>query len=288
MSKITVTNFEDILRELPEYQRKLRAATLETGYPELDHVGDEKAGVLIKGELTVLSGMTCMGKSILALNIASHLAYRRGKNVCLFCPEMGEHTSVARLASSMTGIPFRSILDGTATSQAVKDVLKQKKGIFLLNERVRTVGEIIEQVRELPQEQKPELVVVDAFTSLSPEDGQSETDMVNRLKQAAKDLNVAVLLVAHLESSGAYERKDQRPDLDDLWVRCSALVTAADTILFVHRMAKMDKRCRSSSHEAEVTVEKHRHGGSGAMAKLWFNGEVTRFENPKSEQDAQK
>lgn len=278
---------------------------VQTGLVDLDRliVG------LPLGGLTLLGGRPSMGKTALALNIATDVAKRTtDRLVAFFSAEMSEEELRIRLASDATGIPMQTIRQGgyeddgdvhrvVAAVQAMRDlplVIDDRAGL--------SVGSIRAKCREIKRKhRKPlALVVVDYLQLLTTSSRrrqdnrvQEVSEMSRALKILARDLKVPVLCLSQL--SRALETRDnKRPMMSDLR-ESGSLEQDADIVLFVYRDAYYLERARPdhSDHvkyyewqgklaavenKAEVIVAKNRQGATGT-AELYFRPETTRFGN---------
>jgi replicative DNA helicase len=93
------------------------------------------------------------------------------------------------------------------------------------------------------------------------------TEISRSLKSLARELEVPVIALSQLNRS--VETRGGRPRLSDL--RDSGSIEQdADVVMFIHR----DKEAESQI--AEILIEKHRNGATGAV-ELFFDGAKTSF-----------
>jgi replicative DNA helicase len=125
------------------------------------------------------------------------------------------------------------------------------------------------------------LTVVDYLQLLPPVMGAArelEQDVavaVRRLKEAASDLDTALLLVAQLPRHDP-KRRDPRPELDDFGA-LGAVKYHADVVLGLYR-EEMYQTLRGVEGATELIVAKNRHGKTG-FVDLYFYREWMRFED---------
>ena len=122
---------------------------------------------------------------------------------------------------------------------------------------------------------------------------QEITDITQRLKALAKELNIPILALSQL-SRQVEARDDKRPQLSDLR-ESGSIEQDADVVMFVfreeyyHQMRKPTEANREKFGEwlaegervegkAEVIIGKQRHGPTGTV-ELQFDAAVTRFAN---------
>jgi replicative DNA helicase len=144
-----------------------------------------------------------------------------------------------------------------------------------------------------------DLCVIDHLRFITPADRHAdERDQIQQitrdLKQMAKELNIAILLVVHL-NRGIWSRDNKRPVLSDLY-GSSGIEQNADHVWFLHREEyylerqqpdcsdhkKYDEwltRVLQSKGRAEVFSAKRRRGPLGS-ANLKFDAPFARFLDP--------
>ena len=115
-----VTTIKDILGKRGDhYSEAFRSDDLDafagipTGFPELDKM----LGGLDGGDLMILAARPSMGKTALALNIASNVVANEGKSVGVFSLEMTKEQIVDRMVASKLGVDTHSLIRGTITDE---------------------------------------------------------------------------------------------------------------------------------------------------------------------------
>jgi replicative DNA helicase len=100
------------------------------------------------------------------------------------------------------------------------------------------------------------------------------TEISRSLKSLAKELDVPVIALSQL--SRAVESRGGKPRLSDL--RDSGSIEQdADVVMFIHREDK-GKSEIEQTNIAEILIEKHRNGPTGAV-ELYFDAKTTTFLN---------
>lgn len=196
--------------------------------------------------------------------------------------EMGEIPSATRMAQNMTHIDSGHMREGTLDQAELTKIVtewkKRKDWPLWLN---HASGLRLSQLRALVAEgiRKHEigLVVIDHFLLLYPDErmdsNEADDERVRFLKnQIAKDLNVAVVCLAHTRKS--IERADKRPRLSDL--RGSGMISAfADYVQLMFRPWQYaSDKDRDGGHvrptDAEMIHAKNRHGIDG-VGEFYFD-----------------
>ena len=252
---------------------------LSTGFIDVDRI---TCGMQ-KGDLVILAGRPSMGKTLLAMNIAEHVALTDKKSVAIFSLEMSKEKLIERSLSSMGDIASNLIRTGKLTEndfQKLSDVIPKyyQAKLFIDDRSFLRVSDMRATCGRLLHEQNLSLVIVD-YISLMSADGENETLRVTNisrgLKLLARDLNVPVIAISQLNRA-VEQRINKRPCMADLR-QSGAIEQDADLILFIYRDEVYDTE---SPHPgmAEIIIAKHRNGEIGTI-NLNFNNKICRFDN---------
>jgi replicative DNA helicase len=284
-----VVSFGDMGRELiPEIiqQRKLRLMGIETGaYFGLPFLDNYMKG-LKPTEMLIVAGEPGAGKSAVMWTAALRFAERqmrkppdRRVGALVLSLEMGMSSTNARLAQTITGIEGSRLREARVTDmdiQAIKTEWGKRKEIPLWFNFASTLR--ASQLRALIVDailhHNIGLVVIDHFKHwhldkrLSNPVQEDEEKAEFLSQQIAKDLNVAVICIAHT-TKGIEQSPDRRPQLTHL--RGSYQVAAhADFVAFVYRPykyadenTKMGGKVRET--DAEMIYRKSRHSFDGIV-----------------------
>lgn len=284
---------KDTFKLLEALADKKEAITgVPTGYIDLDHM---TAGFQ-PGDLIIIAARPSMGKTTLALNIASHASAESREKVAsvIFSLEMGKEQLVMRFLSSLARVDAGRMRTGhflDSDWQRLQEAASKlhKADIFIDDSPAISVLELRSKARRLKSEHNIGLIIVDYLQLMrggaNPESRQQEISEISRsLKALAKELHVPVVALSQLNRS-LENRSDKRPMMSDLR-ESGAIEQDADVIMFVYREAVYCEHCRkkdgscTANHErsAEIIIGKQRNGPIG-MVELAFMGEHTRFEN---------
>jgi replicative DNA helicase len=257
---------------------------IPAGYTKLD----EMTSGFQNSDLIVLAARPSMGKTALALNIATHAA-KEGFTVGFFSLEMSAEQLTLRLLSTESGIGHRHIRNATISSDewlAVTDTaskLAQLK-IFIEDTPMLTVMELRAKARKLKAEHKLNLLVIDYLQLLQParrhENRHQEVSDISRaLKTLSKELGIPVVALSQL-SRAVDARMDKRPMLSDLR-ESGAIEQDADLIMFLYRDSVYHPETENPAL-AELIIGKQRNGPTGTVY-LNFLRELTKFEDAEYE-----
>lgn len=274
------------------YEKQEMITGVPTGYIDLD----EMTSGLQPGDLAIIAARPSMGKTTLALNIASHASAEASEKVgsVIFSLEMGKEQLVMRFLSSLARVDAGRMRNGKFLDtdwprlQRAASIL-HNASIFIDDTPAISVLELRAKARRLKAEHNIGLIIIDYLQLMrggaNPESRQQEISEISRsLKALAKELHLPVVALSQLNRS-LENRHDKRPMMSDLR-ESGAIEQDADLIMFVYREAVYCEHCRkkdgscTANHErtAEIIIGKQRNGPIGTV-QLAFMGEHTRFEN---------
>lgn len=232
-------------------------------------------------ELLIAGGEPGVGKSAVWWKAGENFAQEQEPlderiGTLILSLEMGEEPSSTRLAQSVGGVDGEKLRMGTLSREELINTARawaRKKDLplfvnhsgHLRHSQLRAI--VVEEVRK----HNVGVVIIDHFKFLKPDDrsltgADADDETVVFLKAMAKDLNIAVICLAHTVK--AIERADKRPRMSDL--RGSGMISAfADFVCFIYRPWKhaSDKQRAQgmvSESDAEMLWEKTRHTGEGS------------------------
>ncbi|MGK5681643.1 replicative DNA helicase [Actinoplanes sp. URMC 104] len=241
---------------------------LTTGFTDLDRLLD---GVQPQ-EIVILAGRPGMGKTILAMDIARHTAFRCGKVVAFFSLEMTRKQLFRRVVAAETGIANARIKRGDLSPEqwtrigdrigAVADA-----PLFLDDSTDTTIGKVANRCRLLKARMgRVDAVIVDYLQIMTRARGSSPEQEIAELSRGMKvlagQMDAAIFVVCQLNRALA-GRQVKRPELTDLR-GSGALEQDADTVIFVHRDDYYDAESPRAG-EADLIVAKQRNGAQDTV-----------------------
>ncbi len=282
------------------YERKEAVTGVPSGFLDLDQM---TAGFQ-PGDLLIIAARPSMGKTALALNIASHAGAETKQAdktpVVIFSLEMSKEQLVTRFLSSIARVDASKMRTGHFSDgdwpklQHAASILHEAP-IFIDDTPAISVLELRSKARRLKSEHGLGMVIVDYLQLMRGGDAlenrqQEISDISRSLKALAKELHVPVIALSQLNRS-LESRGDKRPMMSDLR-ESGAIEQDADVIMFVYREAVYCEHCKkkdgscTANHErsAEIIIGKQRNGPIGTV-EMTFLGEFTRFENNSKRSD---
>lgn len=273
--------------EIEEYHKKVGSITgIPSGFEKLD----EMTAGFQASDLVVLAGRPSMGKTSLALSVASNCAILFGIPVGIFSLEMSKEMlalrmlcSHARLSSHRMRIGKLSDREWANLSIAAGPLSEAK--IFIDDTPAIGLFELRAKARRLKHRENIGMLVIDYLQLMqgprNVESRQQEISAIcQSLKSLAKELDIPVMAISQL-SRKTEDRTDKKPQLADLR-ESGSIEQDADLVLLVYRpeFYEIQKFRDGSPTEgaAEIIIAKHRNGPTGDI-KLAFVKDYARFEN---------
>jgi len=271
------------------------------GYPALiTHVLsgfaglDEFLGGLQRSDLIIVAGRPSMGKTSLALSIASKAAIQQGACVALFSLEMAREPLVLRMLASEADVDSRRVQIGRhATDDEERRIMDaigvlSEAPIYIDDSPQLRVVEMRSKARRLHYERGIDLIIVDYMQLIQGEarveNRVQEISYISRsLKALARELNVPVMTVSQLSRAVEW-RASHKPQLSDLR-ESGSIEQDADVVLFIYRDDYYYNREEWESQYpdkdypagiADIIIAKHRNGPTGEV-KLHFVPKSAKF-----------
>ena len=271
ISEVVQVVYENINRMAAEGQG---LPGITTGLVDLD----AKILGMNEGELILVASRPGMGKTSIALNIATAATKASGKTVVIFNLEMSREQLVTRMLSSESLVDSQKLLKGSLNVEEWRRVLTAATNISTLNILIDdnptlSVADMNAQCRRV---KNLGLVVVDYLQLMQSAGGkqtvgenrqQIVADMSRMLKIMAKELRVPVLCLSQLSRANE-GRSDKRPMLSDLR-ESGAIEQDADVVIGLYREGYYNRDCENPN-AAEAIVLKNRKGECGTVDLMWL------------------
>ena len=254
---------------------------ISTGFRDLDY---NTAGFQ-PSDLVLIAARPSMGKTALALTLASHIAFRENKSVVIFSLEMPKEQLINRLFSMVSHIDMQKIRTGKLTDHDWSQLVESGSVIGASNLIIDdtsglSVPEMRSKCRKYKAEKGLDIVFVDYLQLMSGgrerggDSRQQEISDISRgLKSLARELNVPVIALSQL-SRAVEQRTDHRPMLSDLR-ESGAIEQDADVVMFLYR-EEYYNRDTERKGVTELIIAKQRNGPLGVQ-ELGFRAENARF-----------
>ena len=258
-----------------------RVTGLETGFMDLDY----KTSGLQPSDLVLIAARPSMGKTAFVLNLAQHMAFKKGNAVAIFSLEMSKEQLVNRMLSLESHVDAQKIRTGRLNDEEWMNLVEGSANIansklFIDDTPGITLSAMRSKCRKLKMEHDIQIVIID-YLQLMSGSGKSDSrqqeisDISRGLKALARELNVPVVALSQL-SRAVEQRPDHRPMLSDLR-ESGAIEQDADVVMFLYREGYYNRDLSEAEQRvAEVIIAKQRNGPIGTVNLLWIP-ELTKF-----------
>ena len=262
----------------PEAAQKYKG--VQTGYKAIDNI----LTGLQPSDLVILAARPSMGKTALALNMATNMALA-GKSVGIISIEMSKEQLVERLFVSQLGVDSWKMKSGQLTQEdfmrmgQVMDKLNSCK-IFIDDAAGSSAAELRAKARRLQMEHGLDILMIDYLQLMSLGATGSINNRVNEiseisrsLKKLARELHIPIVALSQL-SRAVEQRPVKIPQLSDLR-ESGAIEQDADVVLMMYREDYYEEDTDRPGL-TDIFIRKHRHGSVGRI-ELMFRKEQMRF-----------
>jgi replicative DNA helicase len=239
----------------------------------------EKLNFLLGGfkkkELIIIAARPSMGKSVLATNLASHIALKEKRNVAMFNLEMSKDAMVKRMVSNIARLESNKMRDGRLNDREWANVLKATAILnttkLSLYDSTFSINEMYSTCKKLKIQNKLDIVIIDYLGLIDGAGAENRVQEISkisrRLKMMAKELDITVIALAQL-SRAPEQRSDHRPILSDLR-ESGSIEQDADVVMFLYRDAYYNAESKEPDI-VEIIVAKQRDGKLGAIKCKWM------------------
>lgn len=252
----------------------------DTGYMSINML----TGGLRRSDLIILAARPSMGKTALALNIATAASVK--VPTLIFSLEMSKEQLGQRLLSSDSRVSATKIQTGTLSTDKewdkVLNALDQldRCQMHIDDSRGLTLPEMRMRAKRHKKQYGLGLIVVDYIQLIQGSKEykgnrvQEVSEISRGLKALAGDLDVPILALSQL-SRNVEMRADKRPQLSDLR-ESGSIEQDADIVMFLYREEYYNRDETDNQNIAELIVAKNRNGKTGSVS-LRFEPEYVLF-----------
>ena len=245
-----------------------------TGFSDLDLL----TGGIQPGDMFVLAARPSVGKTAIGLNIATTASMSHGKGVIFFSLEMSSESLAIRMMSSLAEVPSHRMRQKSLLSKAeierltVSSARISKAPIKFFDDPGMNLYQIKAAARGWCKNNDVELMVVDYLQLVSVpgtknnQRWQQVSEISSGLKALARELNVAILVLAQLNRDP--ERDNRTPRMSDLR-ESGSIEQDADCVALLHRADPEDDL-------VNLVLDKQRNGPTG-MVPLLFRRSINKF-----------
>ncbi len=290
----TFSTVSDLLPlAIKEVEKLYNHKEMITGLPTGFHDLDKQTAGLQKSDLIIVAGRPGMGKTALALNMATHASMQTGAAIALFSLEMAKEQLVLRMLCSQARVNYGSVRSGSLHERDFARLASaagelHQAAIYIDDSPGLTILELRAKARRLVRDARNKLgkdlgmIVIDYLQLMRgsgrTDSREQEISAISRsLKALAKELRLPVVALSQLNRR-VEEGTDRRPVMAHLR-ESGAIEQDADVILFVYREAAYNRELSpEEERESEIIIGKQRNGPTGTV-HVTFLKEYMRFED---------
>jgi len=262
-----------------------------TGIPS----GIEKLDQFTSGfqpdELIIIGARPSVGKTALALNIASHIAFHKKISAAFFSLEMSDIALVQRLISSEGMVRAQNLRTGVLSSEEYRKVVKIMSIIHdapfhIVDMPNMKLLDLRAQARKMKAQAGIKIIFIDYLGLIGHENNKMQrfeqiSEISRSLKSLARELHIPIVVLCQLTR----EAQKEAPTLAHL--RDSGSIEQdADLVLFLNREQQKKKKEEDQPPAdmipTDLIIAKQRNGPTGVV-KLELAVKYAKFVQPKSE-----
>ena len=293
----TARKIREILKEtldLIDNAMKLKGAItgIESGFEKLDQM----TSGFQRDEFIIIGARPSVGKTALALNIASHIAFHKKIPIAFFSLEMSDIALVQRLLSSESGVKAQNLRTGFLSGEDYRRITRSM-GIFyespfhIIDMPNMKLLDLRAQARKMRSQYQVEIIFIDYLGLIGHENNmlpryEQISEISRSLKSLARELHIPIVVLCQLTR----EAQREAPTLAHL--RDSGSIEQdADLVLFLNREVKKNKKEEDKQGPVDLIptdliIAKQRNGPTGVI-KLEMAAKYAKF-MPYSKDNSQE
>jgi len=264
---------------------------ISTGFEKLDQL----TSGFQREEFIVIGARPSVGKTALALNMASNMAFHQKIPTAFFSLEMSNIALAQRIISSEAKVQAQNLRSGflsTGDYKKIVDVMSllYEGPFYIVDIPNMDLLSLRTQARKLRSQQNVEIIFVDYLGLIAYENSKLQrfeqiSNISRALKSLARELHIPIVVLCQLNRDAQWET----PTLANL--RDSGSIEQdADLVLFLNR--EQPKKTKKDKEEekpvsfdripTDLIIAKQRNGPTGVV-KLEMNAKYAKFEPPEKE-----
>ena len=276
---------KDIIpRTIEAIERLYHTRDAFTGVPSGIIELDQMTSGFQKSELIIIGARPSVGKTALALTMASHIAIKEKIPTAFFSLEMSDMQLMQRLISSESKIPSDKIRTGIlkmSDFQSIQDAAGHiyDAPLYIVDMPNMKLLDLRAMARRLVAQFSVQIIFIDYLTLISSENTliprhEQIAEISRSLKSLARELNIPVVALSQVRR----DAEGKKPMLADLR-ESGSIEQDADVVMFLHRErvdTKKDSGSAEQAIETELIMAKQRNGPIGDI-EILFLPRYTKF-----------
>ncbi|GHV08777.1 replicative DNA helicase [Spirochaetia bacterium] len=256
-----------------------------SGFPELE----EYTSGFHPSEFIIIGARPSIGKTALALTMASHIAIRKRIPTAFFTLEMSGMALMQRLIAMEAQIESNHLRNGFLKSSDYQDLLHAADNLYeaplyIVDMPNMKILDLRAQARRIRAQQKVEIIFIDYLGLISSENNfipryEQISEISRSLKSLARELDIPIVVLCQLTR----EAEKEKPTLSS--IRDSGSIEQdADVVMFLHRERESGKKSddppppTGEGSKTSLILAKQRNGPVGTV-ELKFMSKYAKFES---------
>ena len=244
-----------------------------------------------KGEITMLTAGTGIGKSTMIREIGYHLVMEHGLKI----GSMMLEENVLRTTKGYIGLylnkPVHLSRKGISNDQyteAFNNTLGTGKFVMYNHFGSLDNSSILNAIRYMAVTEKCDFILIDHISiAVSGIESNNERKLIDilmtRLRQLCEELGVGLICICHLKRGDGKKSAEEGGSISLEDLRGSqAIAQLSDTIIALERNQQADSDVKKNLVQIRV-LKCRQTGDTGIGGKLWFNKEKNRLEIPDAD-----
>ena len=244
-----------------------------------------------KGEITMLTAGTGIGKSTMIREIGYHLVMEHGLKI----GSMMLEENVLRTSKGYIGLylnkPVHLSRKGISNDQyteAFNNTLGTGKFVMYNHFGSLDNSSILNAIRYMAVTEKCDFILIDHISiAVSGIESNNERKLIDilmtRLRQLCEELGVGLICICHLKRGDGKKSAEEGGSISLEDLRGSqAIAQLSDTIIALERNQQADSDVKKNLVQIRV-LKCRQTGDTGIGGKLWFNKEKNRLEIPDAD-----
>jgi replicative DNA helicase len=264
----------DVIERL--YQSKKNLTGIPSGFDDLDQL---TAGFQ-PAELIIIGARPSMGKTALALTMASHISIKQKIPTGFFTLEMSDRALMLRLIASEGRINANAIRTGFFQESDFQKLMEAAGNIYdaplyIVDMPNMKLLDLQAQARLLRSQERVEIIFIDYLTLITSDNfrlprHEQIAEISRSLKSLARELNIPIVALSQLTR----EAEKEKPSLASIR-ESGAIEQDADVVMFLHGKRESDRdpaeRTNEEGIERDLILAKQRNGPVGTVNLLMLS-----------------
>lgn len=285
-------NLYEIIEQVSKASNKTgEISGIPSGYYSLDELTDG----FHQSDFIVIAARPSLGKTSMALNMASKAALKYNKKIGIFSCEMSKNSIVKRMLCAEASVDQTRMRKGILKNDEIERLIHIAEKLYdttIIFDDTPNIPilELRSKARRMVKDYDIEILFIDYLQLITVEDSMRKSPRheqiayVSRsLKGLARQLNIPVVALAQLNRDIESRGDESKPRLSDL-KDSGSIEQDADLIIFIHK-AKTSEDYQEHGDNTdlrEIIIGKNRMGPTGSTNMVFIKN-YTRFELLKRE-----